>query len=328
MTSSGLRIRHREFIVNIEGTATGEFTPTVYFCNPGLSSTFPWLAQQANLFQQYTVHSMVFEFITRSSTNTNGGILMAPEYDVTNPAPQDEKSMTAYQNAVSGPLWSDVKCKIDTKAFHGLGSRLYTRAGTVTGDIKTFDGAKLYVWASNINETALGQLWVNYDISLKVPQITAPPITTPKSRAVYYRTGVQEVKSNDVLTTIAYNTTRFDNINSTLLAGGLIELSAGIYQVRASVCTAGEYDPIPSTIVTIVWYQNGAPNANIGNSAVTGLSNAGGTGGGITSDSDIFGYVEAQDGDTISVSVMFQGYVTREVVLADLDITLLSAINN
>ena len=80
-----IRVRHKEYIGTIlssEGFQTGRF-----FLNPGLGSTFPWLAEIAKNFEQYEWKGMIFQFMSSSGqavTGTNpslGQVIMATDYN-------------------------------------------------------------------------------------------------------------------------------------------------------------------------------------------------------------------------------------------------------
>jgi hypothetical protein len=105
--SGGTVIRHREFLADVRAPASTAFNLTFRISvNPGLASSFPWLAQIAGNYQQYHIRGMVFEFISTSfeySTNAGlGSVVMVTVYDVTKPAFTSKLAMENSQFCVSG----------------------------------------------------------------------------------------------------------------------------------------------------------------------------------------------------------------------------------
>jgi hypothetical protein len=179
-TNRGMRISHRELIQTVNGTVS--FTAIKLACNPGIAATFPWLAPQAIQWEQYRFNKLHFEYITRTATTTVGSVLLAPDYDPSDPAPANEAQVSTYQDVVEDVTWKDICCILNASSMHALGPRKFIRNGPVAGtDIKTYDVANFYLCTvEEINTTAIGKLWVDYDVEFFVPQ-SAQASSTPNN---------------------------------------------------------------------------------------------------------------------------------------------------
>ena len=96
--SNSCCIAHRELIATINHSVN--FSTISFNLNPGLSSTFPWLAPMAAQWEQYRFKKLLFNYVTRTSTTTVGSILLAPDYDASDAAPTSEVNMASYQDCV------------------------------------------------------------------------------------------------------------------------------------------------------------------------------------------------------------------------------------
>lgn len=177
-TKCGVRIRHREYIDNVQLHQL--YTLSDFPCNPGIEATFPWLSDVANSWEQYRFHSLRFRYITRASTATRGSIILAPEYDALDAPPTDEYQLTAYYGSVEDAPWKNILVKFDVDGMHPLGPRKFIRNSTqpLLGDLKTYDVGVLYIGSLDAiagDEGFVGgKLWVEYDVELFVPQKNAP----------------------------------------------------------------------------------------------------------------------------------------------------------
>jgi len=176
-------ISHKEYIADIFGPVVpGTFQNQVFGLNPALVNTFPWLAQVAANYDEYTFHQMIFTFRSTvtdfvASNGQVGSIIMATQYNSNDVPFASKQDAMEYDGAVSG--------KVSEKIMHGVecdptklsGSPgKYTRAGPVAPgeDIKTYDLGQLNVSVSNTPASfanqALGELWVSYTVELRKPK--------------------------------------------------------------------------------------------------------------------------------------------------------------
>lgn len=173
--SDSIRVRHREFLTAVSAQETE--LRQHYAINPGLSETFPWLSAIARNYETYTVHRVVFEYVPRCSATTPGSITFAPDFD---PADDNSKllrrQLLAFKGAVSTALWDSAEAKFLGSELHRKDVH-YVRAGDLGPgqDIKTYDVAQLEILtqASVAAELVVGDLYLNYDITLHTPQTSA-----------------------------------------------------------------------------------------------------------------------------------------------------------
>lgn len=174
-------VRHREYLQDVITGAAGAFKVSAYPIQPGLETTFPWLAQVAQAFGQYKMRGMIFEFKSSSadalsSTNTAlGTVVMATEYNAALPLFTDKQEMENHQYATSARQSSSIFHPIECARDASVSQQLYTRTGAVPAgedprlyDFGNFQIATVGQQAANVN---IGELWVTYEIELLKPQI-------------------------------------------------------------------------------------------------------------------------------------------------------------
>jgi len=167
--SNQTRIRHTEYVGEIFGSVN--YNVSSYTIQPGLGTLFPWLSQMATLYESYMVDKLHFHFRTEKSTSTNGVVMMAVDYDVQDSAPPSKQQLMAYNNAVRTQPWADTSYIASVADVNKLRQR-FIRSGLITGaDYKTFDVGNLFVATQGCADTtALGELYVSYDLVLCTPQ--------------------------------------------------------------------------------------------------------------------------------------------------------------
>lgn len=95
MSVDSCRIRHRELVASITGSAA--FTVASNFSiNPGLPASFPWLSVEAQGWEKYRFESLKLCYYTRTGTNVPGSLLLAADYDAADAAPATEQIASAY----------------------------------------------------------------------------------------------------------------------------------------------------------------------------------------------------------------------------------------
>jgi len=229
------RIVHRELI----GSVVGSTAFTIQYglaLNPGIATTFPWLAGQAVFWEQYRFHGLRFEYVTRCGSSQAGSVIMTPDYDAEDTAPVTEANMSTYQDSVEDAPWKDIVTRLDPKAMHPMGPRKFIRDGNTSGDIKTFDVGTFFLATVDCGGTpGLGKLWVEYDVELFVP--ASSPAASAGARA----SSLFVLHANQVLTSglpalIAWDTKVVDALrfNPTLPATGFVP-PKGVYLVDATL---------------------------------------------------------------------------------------------
>jgi hypothetical protein len=188
---SGTIIRHREYICDIL-SSTG-FTLTSYPINPGISTTFPWLAGVAQSFEQYEARGIIFDYKSLSgdalnSTNTAlGTVIMVTEYDSSKPVFTDKRSMENYTYSTNTTPSNDamhpVECAGDVTPLRTM----YVRnSGVVPSTDLRFSDMGLFQVATQGFQASgfiAGELWVTYEIEFLKPRL---PPTISSNPPIHY----------------------------------------------------------------------------------------------------------------------------------------------
>ena len=182
-----ITVSHREYVSDVYApNSAAVFSNQTYSLNPGLVQTFPWLAQVAGNYEEYTFKQLIWTFKSNvtdfvSSNGQVGTVTMAVQYNANDqPFPTKQDAME-YDGAVSGKVSEKaILCGVECDPAQNSGSAgKYCRPGPVAAgeDIKTFDLGTLNFMVSNtppqFNNQALGELWVSYTVELRKPKFLA-----------------------------------------------------------------------------------------------------------------------------------------------------------
>jgi len=168
----GFTIRHREYIGDIFGSIG--FNTSIYPVNPGLSASFPWLAQVAGAFEQYSFSGIVYEFVSScgnalsSSNNALGIVAMSADYNVANGFFINLQECQNSMFCASGKPSTNIMLPIECDKAQNPMSQLYTRSTALLANqnIQFYDLCNVQVstQGQQVGGINLGQLWVTYDI--------------------------------------------------------------------------------------------------------------------------------------------------------------------
>lgn len=170
--SGDVRVRHRENIGELTLSSSAFTILPAYVVNPGMSGTFPWLSTIASRFDKYRIHRLSLYFESEAATTSAGSVLMFFDYNAVDSPPTNKVAMMGSKGAVKTVPWLDAHCIFDPKQ---MDHDLFIRQGTVsTTDLKTYDAANFWVATTNTASSGtIGDLWIEYDITLKNPSETA-----------------------------------------------------------------------------------------------------------------------------------------------------------
>lgn len=171
-----IRVRKREYICDIPASVA--FSNNVFTVNPGLSEVFPWLSAIAANYEQYRWNGLIFEYVSQAavavSTADNirlGTVCMASDYNAIDDPyanmPQMLSTMFSNSARPSDTFAHAVECA-PTDTAQKL---YYCRSGSAptNSDIRLYDMLSFQVGVEGMptgtNDQAVGQLWVNYDIT-------------------------------------------------------------------------------------------------------------------------------------------------------------------
>lgn len=184
--SQSVCISHSEYLEDVYGAGSAQFTNTGYALNPGLVSNFPWLSQIAANYEEYEFIQLLFHFkstvdasaVTSNANGSTGTIIMATNY---NPSGSDfttKEVMMQYHGASSGRLVDDHTHGVECDPNKNAGSaQKYVRTNpvVVNQDPKTFDLGRFQLATVNIPtgffNQQIGELWVTYTVKLMKPRL-------------------------------------------------------------------------------------------------------------------------------------------------------------
>lgn len=184
MNGNAFRVKKREFIRNI--LPQDPITPLAIEFNPGLPSCFPWLSGVAVNFEKYAVKKLTFCYETAQSTFVPGMVMMAPEFNVSDPVPTTKTELLEYAYASRAPVWKNFRMSVPEKMIMSYRD-YYVRNGTVN-DRKLYDPLYLII-ATDAVSTELsycGELWIEYDIEFHLPQIMTNDLSSNKDTKLFY----------------------------------------------------------------------------------------------------------------------------------------------
>ncbi len=172
------RIVHREYLMDITGSTN--FSLQSFNLNPGLETTFPWLAQVSNNFQAYKFHGLVFEFWSTSADALNnvntalGTVIMGTNYNAARANFVNKAEMEQYEFSCSSKPSMSLIHPVECAPGEAPLDELYIRTGALPAGevIQFYDLGKFQLATVGMQAAAnIGELWVSYDVELYKPRI-------------------------------------------------------------------------------------------------------------------------------------------------------------
>lgn len=182
-------VEHSEFIQDINGSVA--FAASGLAVNPGISTTFPWLSQIAPNYESYKFDVLEFTFETSVGSQTAGKMMLAVDYDASDPAPVMKSQIASYQDYASDAPWRSFR---QHNKAENLSKRksYYVRSGPppANSDIKLYDVGNLFAATQGMTDASIvGELYVKYKVKLMTPQIQNPALGLAKSAAISVTSG-------------------------------------------------------------------------------------------------------------------------------------------
>ncbi len=213
----GMRVCHREYVGDITGssafsvsTVSGwEGILNTAYINPSNPFLFPWLSNQAVLYEEYEIHGLVVEYRPTSGTYAGssssaalGYVIAATDYNVANKGFSSKTEMDSYEFATSTVPFTSMLHPVECKSQTLLWKRFYTfperrnfppsanlsvtggnAIGPVYGSGQNYCPGFIQIATGGMPSSyTVGELWVSYDISFYKPRLS-PDI--PKSYNSY-----------------------------------------------------------------------------------------------------------------------------------------------
>lgn len=230
-------VKHREYITDI--TSSGStFQVFPFNVNPGIYTTFPWLNYVAQNYESYRFEKLVFKFISSCATSSAGRVAMAIDYDSADAAPINKQQLMAFKSARSVAPWQSMNMICDRQSLHKLQEKFIRNAGlNANQDINLYDVGALYLVLQGVSGGPVGELHVEYWVSLRTPQLTRSTnfqtmtTTTPSSGASLF-SGASQTSLGNGLVTAAANTLTYSTpgqyLNNLIFNGTSIGGSSSI----------------------------------------------------------------------------------------------------
>jgi len=294
---NSVRIRHRELVSSVAGTTSftvGSSLPL----NPGLPTSFPWLATQAQAWERYRFNSLRFEYFTRTGSDVPGSVIMVPDYDAADAPPLTEQIASSYEDAVEDAPWKDQCCVLKPASLHALGPSKFVRTSTLSSnlDIKTYDSGNFFLCTLDGTAVNWGKLWVEYDVTLMTPQLN------PNGG------GIQAAQST-LCTTITANNIFANPVNESG-SNNLATLTGATGGGVMTFPQAGQYLVVLDSLGTVVTHNSG-PTLVGGSFNFGPIDSGSGTGELITS-----ARITVTSGATLTFGIGFTGTGSSNVQIA------------
>lgn len=234
-TKKSIRIAHRELVLASVAGSTTFTVQNKLSINPGLAATFPWLAPQAQQWEQYRVHKLDVEYVPIAPTSTQGDLIISPNYDSSDPPPTSEVQAGDNYGSVTDSCWKGFQCRLDVQSMMALSPRRYVRATAIAGDIKTFDVGKIFICTNNETGTsAIGKIYLDYDFEFFTPQNDPLPSTVPLYTSLFSNHATTTFTTT-VAKAMPFDTLIFDPLGVGAPVAGVFTPPAGSYLLMGEI---------------------------------------------------------------------------------------------
>lgn len=170
-TTKVLNISHCEYYSTVAASGTTFSLQDEIVCNPGLSTSFPWLSNIAVNYTKYKFKELYLEYVPSCPTSTPGTIYFGFDPDVLSSGPEGTSDMIQYKVNLQGSVFLNHRVKVPREI---LETKLFTRAineNVSDADLKTYDIGQFYVVTDQTTaNTALGFLKLCYSVQFFDPQ--------------------------------------------------------------------------------------------------------------------------------------------------------------
>lgn len=183
-SKEGCTITHREYLFDVQRTNNNFVVDTV-IVNPGVSNSFPWLAQIAGRYESYTFERLDYIFQPMVPTTQAGTVMMAIDFDAADAAPNNKQTLMAFAGANRAAPWQPFRISASRIDRKKMVSERYVRSATIADtDIKTYDMGNLFIATVGTGSATvtLGELYVEYTVRFRTPQIQQSPALNMRSR--------------------------------------------------------------------------------------------------------------------------------------------------
>lgn len=189
------QVSRKEYIKDVTFNSDGSDLFQKIEINPGLPETFPWASNIAKNFDRYRFKTLKLVYEPATATIVPGIVAMTLEFDVNEAMPVTKKNMFQYQYLTQSPPYRRFEIDLLSSDSRTL-SWMFTRGPIVNpGDLRLSDPMYVILYTGGINSNSgfvgsfVGELWIEYHLEFKNPQISPWQISVP--RAIFLLGGVK-----------------------------------------------------------------------------------------------------------------------------------------
>lgn len=189
----GVRVVHRELVLNYDiynGANDATFGMSI---NPGLATIFPWLSNVAMQYQTYVFNSLSFTYEPNCPTTTAGQFLMALDFNVQDARPTNYPELISLATSTATPFWVKTTLGANQSDLHKMKQKFIRTGNPATGqDINTTDVANFYYGNPAVLTaySSVGYVWVSYSVDLFTPQYNVLAQVSAQNATVVTNGGV------------------------------------------------------------------------------------------------------------------------------------------
>lgn len=179
-TNRGVRICHREFIQDVDGTTA--FGSNLFHVNPGDSTLFPWMSKIAQRFTKYKFHGLLFQYVPTSSsigsaTNPSlGTVVMSSNYDPDADAFPTKQAAESAIHTISVPPCNAATHTVECAPAEDTIKFKYVRNPSVNvanSELRFSDHSLFQLSTAGMQSVyKIGELWITYDLELIDPLLS------------------------------------------------------------------------------------------------------------------------------------------------------------
>lgn len=173
-------ITHRELVANLTVDTTTTVAFKAFPLNAGSTVTFPWLSTLSTCFDMYRILHLGFTFEPSVSQLTSGTYVMAADYDAVDTTSQRTMGYYATMTgAINRKITERSTFTLDVSRFQtAYASRFVAKTSSDNTSRTSTYGSFFFLSSPTTNATALGNLWVDYTIAFRNPELIPSNLST------------------------------------------------------------------------------------------------------------------------------------------------------
>jgi len=186
---TSITVRRTEYVGDISSVGT-DYKLHTYVLTPTNTTLFPWLSGIAARYESYSFNSVKIHYCPTAPATTPGMVGLAAEFDASDADPTNKHEFLNIVPADRASVWSGQSINLSRKDLNVLtgenGARYCgnpkTNADLIpeadAGDAHTTLAGRVYLMMQDVPVGVAGEIWAEYDVSLKIPDY-APPCDVP-----------------------------------------------------------------------------------------------------------------------------------------------------